>query len=66
VNLPEKKRRTQLALTAEEMKNCIWLEPALVVQIKFTERTPDAHLRHAAFVGIRKDRKARDFVSESG
>jgi bifunctional non-homologous end joining protein LigD len=28
-NLPEKKR-TQWALTREEMKNCIWLEPQLV------------------------------------
>ena len=28
VNLPEKKRRTQWALTAEEMKNCVWLKPS--------------------------------------
>jgi hypothetical protein len=26
-NLPEKKRRTQWVLTAEEMKNCVWLKP---------------------------------------
>jgi ATP-dependent DNA ligase len=45
VNLPEKKRRTQWALTAEEMKNCVWLEPGLVVQIEFTEWTPDDNLR---------------------
>jgi bifunctional non-homologous end joining protein LigD len=52
-NLPEKKR-TQWALTKEEMKNCVWLKPALVAQIEFTEWTPDGHLRHSKFVGMRK------------
>jgi DNA ligase D-like protein (predicted ligase) len=47
-NLPEKKR-TQWALTKEEMKNCVWLKPKLVAQIEFTEWTPDGHLRHSKF-----------------
>ena len=51
-NLPEKKR-TQWALTKEEMKNCRWLRPELVAQIEFTEWTPDGHLRHSTFVGLR-------------
>jgi hypothetical protein len=42
VNLPEKKR-TQWALTKEEMKNCRWLKPELVAQIDFTEWTLDGH-----------------------
>ena len=45
-NLPEKKR-TQWALTGEEMKNCVWFKPDLVAQIEFTEWTPDSHLRHS-------------------
>ena len=65
-NLPEKNRRTQWALTREEMKNCIWLKPELVVQIEFTEWTPDDHLRHAAFAGIRQDKNARDVMREPG
>jgi bifunctional non-homologous end joining protein LigD len=48
------------------MKNCVWLKPELVVQIEFTESTPDDHLRHAAFVGLRKDKKAGDVVTEPG
>src|SRR5439155_7691014 len=51
-NLPEKKR-TQWALTREEMKDCQWLKPKLVAQIEFTEWTPDGHLRHASFLGLR-------------
>jgi ATP dependent DNA ligase-like protein len=54
-NLPEKKR-TQWALTKEEMKNCVWLKPELVPQIEFTEWTPDGHLRHSKFVGLREDK----------
>src|SRR5262249_13698823 len=54
-NLPEKKR-TQWALTREEMKNCVWLRPQLVAQIEFTEWTPDGHLRHSKFAGLRQDK----------
>jgi bifunctional non-homologous end joining protein LigD len=63
-NLPEK-RRTQWALTAEEMKKCVWVKPELVVRIEFTEWTPDDHLRHAAFAGRRKDKKVRHVVREA-
>jgi ATP-dependent DNA ligase len=63
VNLPEKKR-TQWALTREEMKNCIWLKPEVVGQIEFAEWTPDGHLRHSKFVGLRDDKEARHVVRE--
>jgi ATP-dependent DNA ligase len=42
-------------LTKEEMKNCVWLKPELVAQIELTEWTPDGHLRHSKFVGLRKE-----------
>jgi ATP-dependent DNA ligase len=54
-NLPEKKR-TMWALTKEEMKNCRWLKPELVAQVEFAEWTPDGHLRHSKFVGLREDK----------
>jgi bifunctional non-homologous end joining protein LigD len=56
VNLPEKKR-TQWALTREEMKNCRWVNPALTVEIEFAEWTPDGHLRHASFAGLGSDQQ---------
>jgi ATP-dependent DNA ligase len=31
-------------------------------QIEFTEWTPDRHLRHSRFVGLRKDKVAREVV----
>ena len=64
-NLPERKR-TQWALTQEEMKNCAWVKPELVAQIEFGEWTPDGHLRHSKFAGIREDKDAVDVIRENG
>ena len=64
-NLPEKKQ-TQWALTKEEMKNSVWLKPELVAQIEFTEWTPDGHLRHSRFVGLRLDKDAGKVVRKIG
>ena len=41
------------------MQNCQWLKPLLVVQVEFSEWTPDGHLRHASFVGLRVIRNDR-------
>lgn len=62
-NLPEKKR-TAWALTKEEMKKCVWTRPDLVAQIEFTEWTPDGHLRHATFAGLREDKPPQEVVRE--
>jgi bifunctional non-homologous end joining protein LigD len=62
-NLPEK-RRTRWALTIEEMKNCVWLKPLLVAQIEFTEWTPDGHLRHSKFCGMREDKEPGAVIPE--
>ncbi len=51
-------------MTAAKMKDCRWLEPELVAQVEFAEWTPDDHLRHAKFVGIREDKNAREVVRE--
>ncbi len=63
VNLPGKKR-TQWALTREEMKNCVWPKPDLVAQIEFTEWTPDGHLRHSKFCGLREEKEPAAVIKE--
>jgi bifunctional non-homologous end joining protein LigD len=63
-NLPERKR-TQWALTREEMKKCVWLKPEVVAQIEFAEWTPDGHLRQAKFVGLREDKDSKEVVREA-
>jgi hypothetical protein len=62
-DLPEK-RRTLYSLTRDEMTNCQWLKPLLVAQIEFTQWTPDGHLRHASFAGLRSDKDPRSIVRE--
>jgi bifunctional non-homologous end joining protein LigD len=51
-------------ITAEEMKLLEWVKPSLVVEVAFAEWTRDGSLRHAAFVGLRDDKRPRDVVRE--
>ena len=45
-------------VTADQMAEMQWLRPATVAQIRFVEWTADGHLRHAAFLGLRTDKRA--------
>jgi DNA ligase D-like protein (predicted ligase) len=64
-NLPEtRKARWGEALTADNMKKCVWVRPELVAQIEFLEWTDADHLRHSKFVGLRDDKDPRSVVKE--
>jgi DNA ligase D-like protein (predicted ligase) len=61
VNLPEAKSgRWGVGLTKAKMADCRWLKPVLVGQFEFVEWTPDNHLRHTRFIGLRDDKSARE------
>lgn len=55
-------------LTAQKMKECVWLRPEAVARVEFLEWTAGDRLRHSKFIGLRegKDPKsvpnARDIV----
>lgn len=56
-NLPEARSgRWGQGLTAEKMKQCRWVKPVLVGQFEYLEWTPDNHLRHTRFIGLREDK----------
>jgi ATP-dependent DNA ligase len=40
------------------------LKPELVAQVEFTEWTPDGHLRHSRFVGLRDDKDPGEVVRD--
>jgi ATP-dependent DNA ligase len=64
-NLPEARSgRWEFGLTAAKMKDCRWLKPELVGQFEFTEWTPENHLRHSRFVGLRGDKNPREVAKE--
>jgi bifunctional non-homologous end joining protein LigD len=66
-NLPEAKGgRWGEGLTAEKMKECRWLMPALVGQFEFVEWTPDGHLRHSRYMGLREDKSLLEVVRDEG
>jgi bifunctional non-homologous end joining protein LigD len=47
------------------MNEMQWVKPALVAQFRFVEWTADGHLRHAAFLGLRGDKTAREVRRET-
>jgi bifunctional non-homologous end joining protein LigD len=42
-----------------------WVEPKLVAQVAFTERTTDGILRHPAFLGLRGDKAPEDVQAQA-
>jgi DNA ligase D-like protein (predicted ligase) len=65
-NLPEKQAgRWGQGLTAEKMKECVWLRPVAVARFDFLEWTGADHLRHTKFVAMRDDKDPRKVVRET-
>jgi bifunctional non-homologous end joining protein LigD len=52
-------------ITEDQMGDFQWARPELVAQIRFVEWTAEGRLRHAAFLGLRDDKTARDVRRES-
>lgn len=66
-NLPTpRKPRFGTGMTAGEMRKVTWVKPELVAQVRFTEWTDDGMLRHPVFLGLRRDKAAREVARESG
>jgi len=65
VDLPNAKpSRWGGGVTADQMREMRWVDPRLVAQVRFVEWTADSHLRHAAFLGLRTDKPARQVRRE--
>ena len=65
VDLPNSKAsRWGGGVTADEMREMQWVTPELVAQVRFVEWTAEGRLRHAAFLGLRFDKIAREVRRE--
>ncbi len=53
-------------LTRRQMRECTWLEPKLVCQVRFAEWTRDGLLRQPSFLGLRDDKEPKDVIRETG
>jgi bifunctional non-homologous end joining protein LigD len=54
-----------MGLTAQKMKECVWLRPEVVAQIQFLEWTGADHLRHTKFVALRDDKDPSKVIRET-
>ena len=54
------RRATSPFADAPRMRDATWLEPTLVAQIGFMEKTSDGKLRHPTFLGLRDDKSAAE------
>ena len=54
-----------MGMTASAMREVTWVKPDLVCQVRFTEWTDDGLLRHPVFLGLRRDKSAREVVREA-
>jgi bifunctional non-homologous end joining protein LigD len=65
VNLPDKEAgQWGQGLTAEKMKDCVWLTPTNVVRLDFLEWTAGDRLRHPKFVALRDDKDPLKVIKE--
>jgi bifunctional non-homologous end joining protein LigD len=53
-------RATSPFADAPRERGVTWLEPTLVAQLGFTERTGDGKLRHPTFLGLRDDKRSAE------
>ncbi len=66
VNLPQATPgRWGQGLTAEKMRDCVWIKPEVVVQVDFLQWTSGEMLRHTRFIALREDKTARSVVRET-
>lgn len=64
VNLPAK-TGSAAGITRSQMRQCTWIKPELVCQLRFSEWTRDGMLRQPSFLGLREDKTPREVVRES-
>ncbi len=66
-NLPlGHKSRFGATMNGAAMREVTWLKPDLVGQVRFAEWTQEGLLRQPVFLGLRRDKAAKDVVREAG
>ena len=61
----ENRRRETSPFAGEVEEEANWVRPDLVAEIGFTEWTEAGKLRHPRFLGLRRDKPAREVTREA-
>ena len=56
--------KAAVAVPRADARGAHWVKPELVAEVAFAEFTADGVVRHASFLGLRSDKKAKDVVRE--
>lgn len=56
----QRKNSPFASMPADARRQAIWVEPKIVAQIAYLETTPDGHLRHPSYLGLREDKQAKE------
>lgn len=66
--LQKTERKTSPFSDVVKERGVHWVQPQMVVEVEFTERTRDGRLRHPSFRGVREDREAAEitFAADTG
>lgn len=66
-DLPSVRRsRFGTGMGPAEMAKVTWIKPSIVAQVRFAEWTDEAQLRQPVFLGLRKDKPAKQVRREAG
>jgi len=63
---PLEAKRSPFSESFKTLERSHWVKPTLVVEVKYTEVTPDGRLRHPVFLGIRTDKDAGENPDPDG
>lgn len=61
---PLERATSPFTTTPRTNERAHWVEPRVVVEVRFNEWTGDGRLRQPVYVGVREDKDARDVVRE--
>jgi bifunctional non-homologous end joining protein LigD len=61
---PREIAKSPFAAPVKTNERAHWVKPDLVAQVRFTEWTADAKLRHPVYLGLRDDKRAEDVRRE--
>ncbi len=61
---PLERKSSPFTTTPRTNERPHWVEPGVVVEVKFSEWTADGKLRHPIFLGVRDDKDPREIIRE--
>ncbi len=62
---PLARKTAPVDVPAAMRRGARWVTPTLVAEVAFAEFTADGIVRHASFIGLRRDKAAKDVVRET-